>query len=745
MTLEKCHFPPQFSRNFFCGLPTQGRGDAEGTMGAGGQRVIDPQEVPGTFPYKFYAGMFDKHNIPTIPSDQFASFSKDPHKNPPIFIVQTQGYLPKVLFDGNSGGLSPFERGWVQSDIDTGGQTYYVLDQSMALAKLGRRVIILGQRFGNFPEYLPWYKNRTSGGAVEIIRIPAGGIKQGPDGRETTKTYPFIRKEDLYPHLHDMSVDATAIAMLRGAYAFIGGYADGGVIAVAAAHALGRPSAFIAHSMGLRKLELLGYDQRDPLSYYEPSMWFGPRLQAERAAFLDSSVVVPNSPEEEEAFGTTYGIDVPNHRLLTPGINRLFFHDNRIGMNAEMWTARNLMKKNQLEEGRFFISWGRITPSKNLPGQVRILGELRRIYPGEYDDVKLVIIGGNPESPKAEEVEEMRKISAVAEAYGLEVGYSGDIVRIGDLQHGVIAFLAGEALAYLGTQTHEPFGMVPAEMLSIGGSGFVAVSKVAGFAKWLSNQKGYEDVALTIDLGQMSRSGQIDLSKYQAAARAIHDFQNDPLLRDRIRRGAELADTSFRWKAQAKNMLELIRAAAENNQPRPSLHLAMPAWYDPPLAGAHNPNLVNIAKEIGTKIAIWLQGLEDTTRKLITVAGEKAALLADLIAAAIDSPDSRVQRVAGQVWGEGTSEQVTTAVSARPINPETFAPFGGSVFVEEGVKAVVTDIPTPGTIIGDFNIVSGGTNMCTSAHIIITGGMWMASTSTPLPFALSPPNMSVIP
>lgn len=731
-----------------------------------GGRRIDPQEVARTFAYKFYRGMFEERDVVVLDPGQFASTSRDAAGGAPIFIIQAQGFLPKVPWDSNTATLGAFERGWVSSGVDTGGQTYYALDVARALARVGQRVIILGQRFGDFPKYLKWYDHASSGGAVEIVRIPAGGIRQGPDGR-AVRGHPFVRKEDLYAHLHGMSVDAVAIAMLRGAYGFIGGYADGGVVGVAAGQALGRPSIFIAHSMGLRKLELAGYDPRDPASYFDPALWFGPRLQAERAAFLGADVVVANTPDEAFAYGGLYGIEIQRTELLTPGVHRLFFPNNREAAAEERGTADRLMRKHGLATGKFFISWGRIAAAKNTAGQVRLLGELRRLYPGEYDDVKLVIVGGDPERPTDEERAEMDKVRAAADTYGMTVGFQGDIVRIGSLQQGVIAFVANEAIAYLGTQFHEPFGMVMAEMLAIGGNGFVVSPQVSGFAKWL-RMKGKGDLAVILDLGHEGGSQRVDIEAYRRAARAIHEFRQLPDLRDRIRRGARLADESFRWRAQAERLRDLLTKAARDPQPRPSLHLAMPAWHSPPQplvrsrwptsatpswaaveGGVPRPHpgiapppmdsdaLVRVAREIGAGIAAWLRSPDVQTRQLITVAGQEAALLADLIAAAIDGVDSRVQRVAGEAWSGGKSEEVRAAVKANPLAPAAFVSFGGVVFVEDRARGVVTDVPV-GEIDGDVNVVASDVvGLDPNAHILVSSGQWMFNPAHPPPFAVA--------
>ncbi len=382
------------------------------------------------------------------------------------------------------------------------------------------------------------------------------------------------------------------------------------------------------------------------------------------------------------AYGELYGIHVPKSQMFPPGVNRAFFIDNWDGYECDRAAAAQKIAAHDLKKDRYFMSWGRIAYDKNLSGQVRILGELKKMYPEEYKDVKLLIIGGNPENPTAEERTEVQKVRDVADEYGLEVGVKGDIVRIGNLDSSVIAFLAEDAIAYLGTQFHEPFGMAPAEMLAVGGNGFVIAPKVSGFAQWVS-EEGFGDSVSIIDLGTKNASQQFDIEAYRRAAQEIHSFRMHPDLKKRIKRGADLADKNLRWKRLAGMKLDIIQHSAMQKTSRPSLHLAMPAWYETPqtlvdTATGNFPQMPStsdqslawmsgVTKDIGGQVADWLTKNPAAPRQLITIEGENSEIFADLLAASIDSPTSRVQRVASRAWGDVPQDVVRGTIQSFEV------------------------------------------------------------------------------
>nr|HPQ81689.1 hypothetical protein [bacterium] len=421
--------------------------------------------------------------------------------------------------------------------------------------------------------------------------------------------------------------------------------------------------------------------------------------------------------------------------------------------------AETLISENKLVKGKFFMNWGRIASSKNIPGQVIILGELRKQFPGLYDDFKIVIIGGNPQNPDPGEIKVMDKVQTVADMYGLRIGKNGQIVRIESQQPPVIAAMYLSAFAHLGTQHYEQFGMAVAEASAVKAKAFVAISDKAGFATW-GRENGYGSDFVSLDLSSNGKSGGYDIAKYAEAARMIHEFSQKTDLRDSISRMADLANKELRWKSLAEHMREELKLANEREKARAergiirdSSYVAMPSFQEDVINTTNGP-LVSEAKGIGHILAGWLKsvkaGLMDDAaskvpegeevswlgelkggaRKLITVAGAQASLLADLIWSMLDSPDlgvpaQRVHRNAfeGNAVVPKSVEQIMETVRTGIVDDngelQTSLPgfgqssgrrFGGvakTKIIQDHVSAVVTEVGAGDPLVGDIHIVVG--------------------------------------
>nr|HPQ82061.1 glycosyltransferase [bacterium] len=270
---------------------------------------IDMNALINSGKFQYYRHLFEKINAERAAAsgrlsplqinethDAFINVSSDPSKGH-IFLVQTQGFLP-THYDGG-----------VQSGIDTGGQTFYVLNTAKALANLGYKVTVLGQRYGNLGPYLLWFQD-PGGGMVEIVRVIPGGLKLDAAGH-TVVGASLTPKEELYPKFRGMAEDAAIIGFLRGAYGYVGGYTDGNIIGVSAAQALDVGSIAITHSMGQKKALNENFKLDDPFTYFGTWFNFGIRKQAEIAAILSASRVIANAPDEAAAYRELYGVDDP--------------------------------------------------------------------------------------------------------------------------------------------------------------------------------------------------------------------------------------------------------------------------------------------------------------------------------------------------------------------------------------------------------------------------------------------------
>ena len=447
-----------------------------------------------------------------------------------IILVQTQGYVPVCPLRTDAQDSDDALRGWVRGGLtDTGGQTFYVLETAMAFARMGRRVTILAQRFGDAPAVVQWVPG------VDIVRIPPAGIAAG------TQQFSFVRKEDLYATIDPMAIDAIAVARLVGAQGIVGNYADGGAIALRIARALSIPMIFIAHSLGYTKMMRFGFDPKNPERFFAQqseevaSLNFKARIDVESEVIRATDYIVSNSPEELEVFQKNYGIPVRRHEVLPAGVAAAFYRAQ------ETTPDDDFPRQYGLTPGSYFVGWGRLGRMKNVPTQVEILKTLRERYPSTYATVKLAIVGGDPAKPEPGEEELVAQdLAAMLKKTGLKLG--DDVVRIPSLNHERIAKLATHALGYVGTQTFEPFGMAAAENLAAG-AGITVVSERAGIANWLKDRVS----GVLID----------PLDPADAASK-IHEALADRARRTAmVRAGVEVAK-GFTWDGIAARQAQIL-------------------------------------------------------------------------------------------------------------------------------------------------------------------------------------------
>jgi len=607
---------------------------------------------------------------------------------------QAEGRVDRIVLGHTQGYVPDEPNGWVDLGLtDTGGQTAYVLETAKEFARDGRQVTILAQLFGDAPPVVKWSEN------VTIVRIPPAGI--AANQRET----PFVRKEDLYAHMHTMSPDAVAVAMLVGAQGTIGNYADGGLASLAVAEELGIPFVFIAHSLGQEKVGKLGRSVDDPAQYHTRDFWFGHRRWAELAAIRGANFIASNSPEEATSFEELYHVHVPNQVAMPAGVTQIYYDAQKIEDPSEAILQSELLSTHGLKKGKFFVSWGRVAVSKNIPGQVEVLAELKRQFPETYRDHKLVIIGGNPkayEDTDEEAIVEPDLQKMVQQYVADGVLSEGDVIRIGSLKHDVIVQMAALAAAYVGTQKSEPFGMAPAENMALGKS-LTIISQHAGISRWIKHGVN----GLLIDPKNPAES-----------ARVIHGVLSHPESLQSIVDGGVKVAADFTWGGIARQQAALLDAIAGKHvaglsmEPTPlegrGYHLSMPVWY------GENSTVTDAEKEMVTRFVDgellgWLAGAKEVTseRVLVSVAGERSKNVADYLSTVLFTRGVGQERIPYEVARESVPEDAV-ALSNPSATSHVIA---GAAINLRGAEVLITDEPsagaTPIAIHGDLALGAG--------------------------------------
>lgn len=463
-----------------------------------------------------YAQLFEQYGIPTTaPNGERANR---------IVMVSTHGYWG----DPPPAGVP-----------DTGGQTFYVLNVSKQWAQDGRQVIILARHFEGAPRVERFADN------VWLVRIQAGGED-------------FVRKEDIYPLVPEMAEAATAIGDLFHAQAVVGHYADGMTIAAETAARLDVPLVQISHSLGTEKALRLDRALTDPADMLADDFRFAERVSLETRAMNAANMQIANSVEEPEAWVERYGLapDRP-HTVMPAGAGQVFFDVASEAADPAVLAERNL------EDGQYILFWARMAEAKNAEGVVQVLGELRRRYPQETANLKVVIGGGSAGFEAASDEERLVKerIREVMTEYGLS---EDDVLLMGNQPHETLAQLARGALAFVGPQRVEPFGMAAAEAMAAGSP--LLISQEAGISAWVDDGRN----AIVIDPRTPGDT-----------AEHVYELLTDPAQREGIAQaGHELAVESFSWNGIASQQAEILDdlVASGASAGDRAFHRTSPVW-----------------------------------------------------------------------------------------------------------------------------------------------------------------------
>jgi mannosylfructose-phosphate synthase len=404
---------------------------------------------------------------------------------------------------------------------DTGGQTYYVLEVSKAWARAGRTVIICARWFEPYPRVERFHEN------LWLLRIPAGGDK-------------FIRKEDIYPLLPELAEKAVAVSALFGTHAVMGHYADGMAISLEVAERLGIPNVVIPHSLGVNKLLSLGFDPGNPESWIDEKYNFGTRESFELSSLKGANLEIANTLQEPDILNEYYEMSFPN--LIMPAGAGSHFFDIDKNPKKERLSAYDLLP------GKYLIYFGRFSEAKNVPGVIAFFGEARRVDSEMMKGIKLVLVGGSPENREPEEVIVENQVGEVLKEYGLN---ENDVVRLPSQEWKTLAVLAHHALAYVGMQKMEPFGMGVAEAMAA--SAPVVISNRAGITRWITD--GVEGIVVDPD------------NPGKAAKRLVSLMKEPEKLEEVARRGNEMCRDIFSWDAIARDQGDILDALCRGIAP----------------------------------------------------------------------------------------------------------------------------------------------------------------------------------
>ncbi|RFS17538.1 glycosyltransferase family 1 protein [Emticicia sp. C21] len=309
--------------------------------------------------------------------------------------------------------------------VDSGGQNVYVAELCKQLATKGYEIDIYTRKDAKeIPTTVCWLKG------IRVIHIQAG-----PEA--------FVPKEEL---LNYMS------AFTNNMIAYIKKYQlDYEIV-----HANFFMSALVAHQLKKRlhipyvvTFHALGKIRQ--LHQKEKDAFPADRISIEQLIVRDANQIIAECPQDQEDLINYYEANPAKITIIPCG----FSHDEFYPMDKTLARqALNLPGKEKI-----LLQLGRMVPRKGVDNVIRALGRLKQVT-----KIKLVIVGGNADTPDPNKDAELRRLQAIAE----QEKVVDSVIFVGRKNRNVLKYFYNAADFFISTPWYEPFGITPLESMACG-------------------------------------------------------------------------------------------------------------------------------------------------------------------------------------------------------------------------------------------------------------------------------------
>jgi D-inositol-3-phosphate glycosyltransferase len=404
---------------------------------------------------------------------------------------------------------------------DGGGQNVYVGELAKALAVLGYDVDVLTRRDNELvPETAEWMNG------VRIIHIDAGPPSH-------------VAKEDLLVCMGEFTQRAAARAMENRYDLVHANFFMSGLVAAELKKLLDIPYVVTFHALGRVRRRHQGASDRFP----------DERFCIEERVVAEADRVIAECPQEEEDLIRFYNADPARVTMVPAGFDP-----------KEFWPIGKALARVALglpPGDRILLQLGRMVPRKGVDTVVRALGRLIRDH---GVGARLLIVGGESESPDPEETPEIGRLQAIAR----EEGVADRVTFVGRRNRDALRWFFSAADIFLSTPWYEPFGITLIEAMAcgtpvigsnVGGIKFSVRDAETGYlvpardpgalAERIAHLYAHPKLLETFSEQAKARAN--DLFTWARSARAIAGVYEDvlaakhPALREETRRGAIVA------------------------------------------------------------------------------------------------------------------------------------------------------------------------------------------------------------
>lgn len=394
--------------------------------------------------------------------------------------------------------------------VDSGGQNVYVGQLARQLAMRGYQIDVFTRRDR---DDLPEIVEREGGG--RILHVPAGPAA-------------YVRKEELLPYM-DQFTDYVLRCCQRQPYDLVhANFWMSGLVAADLKRVLGTPFVITFHALGrVRRLY-----QREADQFPDE------RFAIEDRIIVEADYLIAECPQDREDLIFLYNADPDKIRIIPCGFDP-----------AEFWPIDKAVVRAELglePEERILLQLGRMIPRKGVDTVVRGFGRLLKQH---RVAARLVIVGGESETPDPQSTPEIGRLQAIA----MEEGVASQVVFVGQRRREALKYYYSAADIFITTPWYEPFGITPVEAMACGTP---VIGANVGGIKWtvLDGETGY--LVPPNDPGVL-------------AERLAHLFQHPRLLSAFSRQAIKRAKELFTWQKVASAVTDLYEEILDTGQPEP--------------------------------------------------------------------------------------------------------------------------------------------------------------------------------
>jgi D-inositol-3-phosphate glycosyltransferase len=393
--------------------------------------------------------------------------------------------------------------------VDGGGQNVYVGQVARQLAAHGWEVDVFTRRDDDsLPAVTHWQPG------VRVVHVAAGPPR-------------FVPKEELLPYMDAFTATVLALARERTYELSHANFWMSGLVAADVKRSLGIPFVVTFHALGLVRRQHQGEADRSPPE----------RIDIERRVVAEADAIIAECPADEADLISLYDAAPVKVTIVPCGFDP-----------AEMGPMDRRLARLTLGlplDEPLVLQLGRMVPRKGVATVIEAFGRLIERY--GWTCGRLLIVGGESDTPDPSLTPEIGRLATLARSLGIE----SRVTFVGRRSRSQLRPYFCAADVFVTTPWYEPFGITPVEAMACG-------TPVVG-----ANVGGIRFSVLDGETGYLVPPRDPD-----ATADRIARIVADPQLHERLSQQAiARAVRLFTWEKVADGLESVYRAVLRSHQP----------------------------------------------------------------------------------------------------------------------------------------------------------------------------------